>query len=1228
MSQESKDSSFLVAVLAAAALLVVGGLFYILRGGGRAVPPPVAPPATVVTLAPAAYREMVGEFFGGVGGLHVNSDVTDPTAKAKLIRATEIAPDEPAAWANLGLIRIRMKDLDGAARDLERARSLAPESGPIEGLLAVLDKQRDEIAGEIRHLRRAVELAPDDVRLRYSLMQAIEREAGPQGGPKADAEMLGQLGEILRRQPDNFAVLFDRARLAAKTGDARTLADDVERIGRSSADWPERTRESYAILKQSLADPRNVQTRLAFLRNVLVRSPAFQKGLDAVTRDIGTIGDPIEGFLRLPLPPPTPAAPDEGLAFTVEPIPDKGDRSDALVATLPTGEGTPVVFVASARELRRADGSGAPMPFPGGNDGPSDHGVLALDLNSDYRLDFVLAGGGGLRVYQQKDDGTYVDVTAATKLDAALLGKPAFGAWAADLEMEGDLDVVLALREGPATVLRNNGDGTFRAITPFEGATDLRDFAWADLDGDGDADAATLDAKGKVQVFSNERAGTFKPLPSPAGLDGTVALAVADLAGDGGMELLTLGPDGVVRRVVARDDGRAWDVAEAARGAAVGGKARLFAADLDNNGAIDLIASGVSGGWIALGDDSGKFRPLPAPSGFRILAIDDLNGDGTLDLAGLSSEGRPTRAMGRGIKGYHWQVIRPRRVNISGDNRINSFGVGGQMDLRAGLLVQTRVIAGPTVHFGLGDYPRGDALLVVWPNGATTLNGEFNRPADTVVVFDQKLKGSCPFLYAFDGSSMQFVTDVIWRSPLGLRINAQDTAGSAQTEDWVKIRGDQLVAKDGQYDLRVTAELWETHYWDHFALTVVDHPRGTEVLVDERFAREPPKLAVHATGPLVPVKMARDDRGDDVSETVRDLDRRYLDTFGRGQYQGVTRDHWVELEIGDEVPRDRGLYLVAQGWIHPTDSSINLALAQGGHEPPRGLALEVATERVDSAVPGDHPPPYPPPQGGRGREKPSPLEGEGRVGGRSASREGRVQAGRDDAWAVARSDLGFPAGKNKTILVNLDGVFRPGARRRLRLRTNLEVYWDRLAVAVAMPEPALKTQRLAAASAELRYRGFSRMTQADISSPELPDYNVLSGTTQRWRDLIGYYTRFGDVRELLKGVDDRYVIANAGDELALRFDAPPPPPAGWVRDFVLVGDGWNKDGDYNTAFSKTVLPLPSHSRPAYDAPAGELEDDPVYRAHPGDWAKYHTRYVTPDSFERGLHPRRAGSRTP
>jgi hypothetical protein len=309
----------------------------------------------------------------------------------------------------------------------------------------------------------------------------------------------------------------------------------------------------------------------------------------------------------------------------------------------------------------------------------------------------------------------------------------------------------------------------------------------------------------------------------------------------------------------------------------------------------------------------------------------------------------------------------------------------------------------------------------------------------------------------------------------------------------------------------------------------------------------------------------------DVTALVAQRDGRHLATLERGHYQGVAREHFVELEL-DAAP-DRGgpanggrFVLVAQGWVYPTNSSINVAVGQGNRDRPRGVALEYQLD--------------------------------------------------DGRWVMATPDLGFPAGKNKTMLIDLTGV---GHARRVRLRTNMEIYWDAIASAVSTGA-ALRTTRLPVVAAELRYRGFSRTSSPRGDQPETPSYAPIAATGQRWRDLAGYYTRFGDVRELLEGVDDRYVIMNAGDELALRFGAQAAPPEGWVRDFVLIGDGWEKDGDYNTEFSATVLPLPAHGDTPYDASTGpdELERDPVYRRHPADWERYHTRYVRPDAFTRGL----------
>lgn len=1155
MSDRSRSSRrwALLAITVAVLVVLSAGAFLLWHWGLQ--PRPGTP----------VYREMVSAFSAGVAALDVEAN---PTAQAKLTLATELVPEEPAAWADLGLLQVRLMDYDSAARNLAQAHTLAPDSGAIERLLALLESRQGRFAEAIAHWRRAIELDPGDLKARFALAEEVERE----GGSESEAESLRQFDEILKVQPNNLVVLLDRARLAARSHDVRTLQELVARLGPRAAGWPARVQERYHALEQEVSDQesRRVVNLILSLRNVLVALPAFQQDLDALQTPTGQIGEPLEHFLKLPLPVPTPAPPDVGLSFSVAPLADAGaTRWNSLVAVSLNGEGPPTVFGANGTEVRRVDGQGSPLPFPGGvrNIPPSPQGVLALDLNSDYRMDLALAGAGGLRLFEQNADGTFAEISG---LEPSTAEADLFGAWAADLEMDGDLDVVLGVKAEAPRVLRNHGDGTYDVLRPFEGVVDLRDFTWADLDQDGDPDAGLLDAQGTLWVFANDRGGQFRPWPVPGGLGRLVALAVADINSDGTPDLLALRADGTVIRISAQEEGRPWEVAELIRPPTpLPGAARLFVGDLDNNGALDLITAGSQTGWIWLGEGEGRFHRLALPPlDLRAGAVADLNGDGWLDLAGPSPDGEPLRGWGRGSKAYHWQVIRPRAARFFGDGRINSFGLGGEVEVRAGLLVQKQVIAGPIVHFGIGDHPTSDVARIVWPNG--TVQAEFDVKADQAVVAEQRLKGSCPFVFAFDGTRMRFVTDFLWRSPLGLRINAQETAGVMRPEDWVKIRGDQLAPREGSYDVRITAELWETHYFDHVALLVVDHPAGTEVFVDERFARVPPPLKLHSTGPLHPVTRAWDDAGRDVTAIVRDRDERYLDTFGRGRYQGVTRDHWVEVELGEDLPQDQPLWLVAQGWIHPTDSSINLAIGQGQHPSPRGLVLERPTA-----------------EGG---------------------------------WEVARADLGFPAGKDKTILVNLDGVFRPNTPRRFRLRTNLEIFWDALAVATATDTP-LETVRLAPKVAKLRPRGYSRMLRADDSSPERPDYLILDGAGQRWRDLIGYYTRFGDVRDLLAEGDDRYVIANAGDELALLFPVQPPPPSGWVRDFVLIGEGWNKDGDYNTAFSKTVLPLPSHDQPGYDTPPGPLENDPVYRRYPEDWQEYHTRYVTPRAFRGGLRPR-------
>ena len=204
------------------------------------------------------------------------------------------------------------------------------------------------------------------------------------------------------------------------------------------------------------------------------------------------------------------------------------------------------------------------------------------------------------------------------------------------------------------------------------------------------------------------------------------------------------------------------------------------------------------------------------------------------------------------------------------------------------------------------------------------------------------------------------------------------------------------------------------------------------------------------------------------------------------------------------------------------------------------------------------------------------------------------------------------------MVLDLANLFQPGAPRKLRLRTNLEIYWDKLEWAAGVPENQIKTEKMPLSSADLRHRGFSQVLQANSLAPEIPQYDRVAETGGKWRSLEGYYTRYGDVRPLLDQVDDRYVIANGGDELRMKFRAAAPAAPGWSRDFIFVGDGWMKEGDYSFKYSTTVLPLPYHARRRYTEPPTTLEDEKAYRLHPLDWREYHTRYITPDDISAAL----------
>ncbi len=1234
---------------------------------GTAVPPsPPSDTAPAMAVPEADLPRLVGEFFVAVTALEVGDA---DSAVARLEPWVAEVPGEAAAWANLAVARLRGNDLVGGEEAMAQARSLAPDNAAIAVVDAAVLARLNRTSEALDALRRAVAANADDLQARYALFEALDASGEAEA---ATAELLA----LRERVPANLATNVAALRRAATARDATAIAEAAGTIEARRVALPEEAREQLAVVQEALeaGQAESAAQAAVGLANVLLGSEAYRLDQETLATDFANVARPIRRPIMLPVPPARAADADEALTFVAEPVDGVTSASaDARVRVLPAGQALAPTIVlvgdggsgddgavraaesgAEGAAVDTAEGVTTVDTAEGGVPTRVDaQALVALDVNNDGDPEWIAVDEAGARVVLAGpvaevvgEQGAVppVELGPLTGLGPAEAGTAWRGAWAVDVDLEGDLDLVLSPAAGGApVVLRNQGDATWAVVEGemLPGLTDLADLVWYDADADGDGDLVALDERGALHRYRNERAGVYiqEGVDGEGGSEGDsegggeidvgpyAAMAVADADGDARLDLTVLGAaDGTIRAIgadgsgteVARWEGERPDAAgdgtgdgaSDAAGADTSGAAedpsgapssatvpaRMHWADLDNNGALDLVVSWGESTQVWLGGPDASLSPFAAAIDGRVDEAVDVDGDGRVDLLGMAA-GVPTiwRNAG-GAQDYGWQALGFAALT-TGDQRNNSFGVGGEVALRSELLLQVRPIEGPWLHVGLGGAKATNLIRVRWPNGS--LQGEFDLTPSARVAVEQRLKGSCPWLFAWDGETMGFVTDILWRSPLGLRINGQATAGVVMTRDRVKVDGSRLAERDGMYDLRITAELWETHYFDHVGLLVVDHPAEVEVWLDERFQIPPPSLEPRATGPVRPVARALGDDGADVTAVVAERDGRYLDDFGTGRFQGIAGSHVVELQLDEALtgeggsgstdsvaPEDgallgvdtpRGDVLIAQGWIYPTDSSINVAVSQGVHTPPVPLSLEVPDPSVDGG------------------------------------------------WRTAREGLGFPAGKHKTMLIDLDGLWAPGEARRLRLRTTMEIYWDRFGVAQNRPDVDLRVTALAPETADLRARGFSvtshwpRGGDAPRSAPEEPRYDRIATTRAPWLDLAGRYTRFGDVRPLLADVDDRTVILNAGDEMAFRFAAPAAPPAGWTRDFVWESDGWVKDGDFNTAYSETVHPLPAHDRPEYadqvvHGPAGALEDDPIYRAHEADWNVYHTRVIGPLPF--------------
>jgi tetratricopeptide (TPR) repeat protein len=877
-----------------------------------------------------------------------------------------------------------------------------------------------------------------------------------------------------------------------------------------------------------------------------------------------------------------------------------------LTSAVTTDKGVRDALLINRGEGRFEDAS-ASWSLP--DDRPS-LSVAAGDLDADNRIDLALGTTDGLRVLRNTGAG-FERVRDGLPADAGRGSIVLSPRWL-DLDQDGDLDLYAVVLRGPletgATAgsdsnppglniaLRNDGkpaevagrppdnwapvgtapkdlpatEGLSIAFStwPEEGAEALggglahhTGVAALDADGDRDIDLVLTSEVGAPRLAINDRLGRFhgielsdlKP-PAPA-----LGVLATELDGDGRTDLVIVPERGKLAL---------WRSREPERGKPDAAAFEFFptdahdwrmaiAADLDLDGRADLVGLPAAGErapvWarhvgnslaasaLALGPDS-----TAALDG---LALVDLVGDPRPDLVLVRDGEGPSLARNLG-NANHWMALDlSGKWKASFDRmRSNPHGLGVKVQLQGPnlkvLYDHTTTSSGLSqsvgpVVLGLGPATSADLVRLVWPDGV--MQCELNKNGDQVLALAEtnRKTGSCPVLFTWNGERFVCIGDFLGGGGMGYLV-APGVYSQPDRDEAVAISGDELRPEQGEFRLSVTEPMDEVAYLDRLDLEIIDAPPGVDVSPEERFApggNRPSGKLLAWRERIDPVKATDLTGATDLTKTLAAFDRRTADGFKRlGSWIGYAEEHGITLDFGDRLsrfgPTDR-LVLVLSGWVEYPYSQTNYAAATAG------VALQ-----------------------------PPVLE----------------RRNDDGSWSVLEADPGYPAGLPRRTTLELTGKLGDASSCVLRLRTNMECYYDEAFLAVAQPDldaAGVRTTTRPVARAELRDRGYTREVSPDGRDPLLYDYDHIDPAPLA--PLRGRLTRFGDVAELLRSDDDRLCVLGPGDEVRLAFDATelPPLPDGWSRRYVLRSTGYCKDADPLTGGSDTVGPLPWKGMPDF-----------------------------------------------
>jgi tetratricopeptide (TPR) repeat protein len=800
---------------------------------------------------------------------------------------------------------------------------------------------------------------------------------------------------------------------------------------------------------------------------------------------------------------------------------DMDGRLDAIIARavrLPSAAGSDevrsLVLMATEDGAYRAEPDHPLVGLLGGG----VQSILAGDIDADGRTDLYACRTGGNALLLADENGAFRDATVEARVGGR--GRACVDGALADLDHDGDLDLFLCYRDAPNQLYVNKLDGTFREIGEQAGVASEElnpvGVIVGDFDFDRDCDIFVLNENSPNECFLNDRLLKWVP-GRPPGLseqqlgESAASAAVVELT-DIPLRRFVLATSGYLQ-FPTRNEMYARNASP-----------RLAVGDVTGDGHQDLVVFGVDRTEVR--DQSGRLLvDVPVPPGrlrSALVTLDPLRGP---EIITIRVDGAPLVHRAGPARGPYAAIRFSGRTDPSQSMRSNTSGIGTSYAARignewfGGEAFRASTGRGQSltpVSIGTGPFDRIDYVEIEWSDGVFQSEPALETGRLHVITETQRQISSCPVVFAWNGSELAFVTDVLGVGGIGYLLEP-GVYSEPRPRETIVLPAQALVPKpDGTLSLSLAEPMEESCMLDSVRLLAVDLPEGWDVAPDERMGMGgamPTGEPIAWRSEWLPTNDDALVQADLTARDVGPVDARFIGRLASEQIVDVEFDVAI-----DSIPEP---WLVIDGWIEYAYGQTMFAASQAG-----------ATYAAPS------------------------LEARGA----------------DGSWHELVATWGFPAGMPRRMALPIPKDELPKGATALRMRTNMEIYFDSIRLVAREPLPAQPVE-LELVRATLASVGFAYRTTGPQKQPFYDRGRLLPLWDCRFQR--GLYTEFGDVRELLAREDGALVVFGPGEEVAFDFASPAAAPApGSRRRYLLDSRGWCKDMDVFTRDGETIEPLP------------------------------------------------------